>query len=80
MSAILNGFVIPRRYYTTLLFVVMVKFRPMVFYLFGHPVFIYSAVWFRWLDPVSFKRFSAKHITTSLTSKVVYSNHDVLVY
>ena len=41
--------------YTSLLLGLMVKFSPMVFYLFGPPVFIYSVVRFRSLDPVFWK-------------------------
>ena len=41
--------------YTSLLLGLMVKFSPMVFYLFGPPVFIYSVVRFRSLDPVYWK-------------------------
>ena len=45
--------VIPSGYYTTLLFGRMVIFGPMVFYLFGPPVFIYSVMQFWSSDPVS---------------------------
>ena len=33
----------------------MVKFGPLVFYLFGRPVFIYSAIWFGPIGPTLFQ-------------------------
>ena len=44
---------IPSKYYTKLFFRLMVIFSPLIFYFFGHPVFIYSAVLFRPNGPTS---------------------------
>ena len=75
MSAVLNVFEIPSRYYTCLLFGLMVKFGPLVFYLFGPPVFIFSVIRFQSSDPVSPKgeqvSFKAKNVKILKINKAV---------
>ena len=54
------------RYYTSYVFGDMIIFRTSIFYLFGPPIFIYSAVPFRPNEPTSVDLLPQKQIIFTL--------------